>query len=294
VKKAKIIFLIVIICLGVIGLTSCNYNYYSSWTNYKDYAVSSGNFQPDEVSSVTIDWISGSIEIMEADVETVTVYEESNTTLKENEKLRLLVKNGILDIRFASPGLKLSKLTLTKTLYVQIPKILAKNIALIDIDAVSSDINIKNIKSTKMDIESVSGNIVFDTCEATNVEISSVSGKIDVLTNKIANLDIESVSGKIIVANSEITDIEADITSGDIEFTSIIMPSAIDIDAVSSKVTLKLPQNSGFAVDYSTVSGVFLSNFETTSQGKGEFTYGDGKVSIKVSTISGNLSINKL
>lgn len=293
-KNAKIILIIVIIIISLVTLTSCNYSYYSSWANYKEYAVSGGNFTSDEVSSIKIDWINGNIEVVEADVETFTVYEESNRELKEEEKLRLLAKDGVLDIKYSAPRLKLSNLDLSKTLYVQIPKSDSKNIQLIDIEAVSAGINIKNITSAQIDIESVSGKIVLDTLETPICNISSVSGAIDILTNKIANLDMKCVSGKAKVANSEITDFSCEIVSGDIDFTSTIMPAEIYVDGVSSRVNLKLPENSGFRVDYSTVSGEFSSNFATTAESKGKHTYGDGKVLIKVETISGNLIINKL
>ena len=293
VKNFKVVLLMAVICLAMLGFASCEYSYYSSWANYKDYLVGDSNFSPQDLHSIDIDWINGKIKIIPADVDTVTVKEVGNRELQQNEKMRYLLTEGELSIKFAAPKLQLKDLDLEKTLQITVPNDKANKFKDIKINAVSTGVDIKNIRAANIDIESVSGDIDLQDNKVAFCDIDSVSGKISVIGCQMGGLSLESISQEIVVANSEITDLTAELTSGDLNFTPSVMPSVIEVDAISAKVYLTLP-DSGFTLDFSTVSGEIENSFATTTQGNGKYIYGDGLAEIKVSTVSGDLFIKKL
>lgn len=292
-KKVKPAIFAILACFILLGLTSCNYSLYKTWNNYKDYTAGNGDFDATTVSSIAIDWVNGDINVVTADVEKITVFEQSARELKESELLRYYLSDGVLDIKFVAPRLKLlDKKVLDKDLFIQIPLSAAASLSSLNIDSVNSDINVKNIKALDLEMDVVSGKIDIKNCTIVMLDIESVSDEINLLSSKIASIDISCVSTNIKV-NSEVTDFEVDTTSGNVDFTSTIMSNKIKINAISSVVNLTLPENSGFTVEYDTLSGQFTSDFATTNSND-KYIFGDGTKQIEVSTISGNLSILKL
>lgn len=293
-KNIKVLLVIAIICVSSLCLVSCNSSVYATWDNYESYIVGGGNFSLDDITSISVDWISGDVQLVPAEVDTITVYEESKKEIKDYQKLRHYVSDGNLDIRFAAPGAKLINFDLAKTLYIQIPQGLEKNFTNINFDLVSTTSTITGITANNVDIDSVSGQITVNTCDFKIFDIISVSGGADITTCSVAGLKVKSVSGEVNVKNSEVTDFDIDSTSGNIFFVSTIMPSSIEVEVVSSDVRITLPENNGFTLDYDTVSGSISNVFATTTSGQGKYVYGDGTNTISIDSVSGNLTISRL
>lgn len=67
--------------------------------------------------------------------------------------------------------------------------------------------------------------------------------------------------------------------------------SEIEADTTSGDVTLSLPGNQGFRLEFDTTSGdLDTGNFSLTHQGK-QYTSGDGSCEIQVETTSGDLTL---
>ena len=123
-------------------------------------------------------------------------------------------------------------------------------------------------------------------------------------------LDFDGASGKLNVLNCEIDSMEIETASGDVEFYGILnkldfdaasakfvgqfyrIPERLTLDAMSGDVILTLPEDSGFTLELDALSGSFYSDF--TFQSKDSlYDGGDGTCKIKVSGISGDVSILK-
>lgn len=291
-KRSKIILSIILVVLAAVVLTSCGYDRYEAYTNYKDYIVGGASYDTD-VRKIDIDWISGNVSIYAYDGETVNVYEESEIELKETEKLRCRLNGGKLDIKYVGPNTKLPRTGLRKRLYVEIPKAIAADFTEIKVDAISANVDIKELGASMLDVQTTSGEITLETCDFPICEIDSVSGSTEILSCKVAGLSVETASGKVLVENSEVTDFSVETVSGEVDFTSTIMPTAVRAESISGKITVTLPENGGFTLDYDSVSGDVSCEFPTTKS-LGKYIYGDGVNVIKIKTISGNLSIRKL
>ncbi len=260
------------------------------------YSIADGKINTKNINKLDIDWISGKIKIEEYSGDGIEFYEESSSSLSEDKKMRYMIDNGTLRIRFRKPYKTIGAFdkALNKTLVIRIPKSMEDGLtqlkienvsSIIDINAliadnviidnVSGQINIKDLIANKLDVETVSGS-VYAFAEAKSVEADSVSASININleSNSIEKIDVETVSGSIVLNLNSV-------------------PSEIDAETVSGSINVKLPENDGFVVKYSSISGKFNTDFEVKLT-KGEAIYKDGKSSnIKIDTISGSINVNK-
>ncbi|MCR4938816.1 MAG: DUF4097 domain-containing protein [Treponemataceae bacterium] len=148
----------------------------------------------------------------------------------------------------------------------------------IDIDGVSGSIYIEQIKAADIDIDVVSGSVVLSDIEAKTVDCDAVSGSVNI-NGKLDGVDVQTVSGSINVK------------------TSTVPTSKCAFEAVSGSVRFTLPENDGFTLDYSSVSGTTSNDFtgfvSDRKSKSGKNTYKDGELKITAGTISGSITIKK-
>jgi len=177
-----------------------------------------------------------------------------------------------------------------------------------------------NIIADKLALESficttVSGNVNVGHMSSNKAEIVTVSGGAEI-NGIIDSFEFQSVSGSLLSDNFTAKSARFSTTSGDIKAEG--NPGNINSDMMSGNLTLeyktfsnkvrasigngdiiiKLPQNTGFDLDFNTISGdmncAFPINLSEGSNKKGiKGTVGQAKGSIDVDTISGNLKIEK-
>lgn len=121
----------------------------------------------------------------------------------------------------------------------------------------------------KLVIDSVSGDIKVE-ADAATLQIDTVSGEIN------ARVDAEEITVDTVSAN-------VNLYLGDF--------SSLEVNTVSGNIYTYLPQNLGFKLSYSTVSGIFSSPLEFRKGGK-DYIRLDGESSMEVSTVSGKLSVD--
>jgi len=145
-----------------------------------------------------------------------------------------------------------------------------------EMEATSGDLTIHELKSNSFSVDTVSGDLKISNLESQSAKTSTTSGdtKIDAL---IGGLDHNSVSGELSVRVDKLNnDFKASLVSGDVE---------IDI-----------PEESDIKMDLTSTSGDIESELPLTFHGKrkrratGKF--GEGRLSLNVTTTSGDVSIN--
>ena len=72
------------------------------YSDSSSYSIGDFSANADEISSIDIEWISGSVNISEYDGDGITVSEDGFDD--EDTKLRYRIKNGKLSIRFVKSG----------------------------------------------------------------------------------------------------------------------------------------------------------------------------------------------
>ncbi|MEA4973565.1 MAG: DUF4097 family beta strand repeat-containing protein [Candidatus Metalachnospira sp.] len=299
------LFLISILVSGIrfkstnIRLKSSSFNFFSIGSNhyFDSSSYSSGNNEVDAagLSDIEINWIDGSVNIEGYDGDTIKFYEECGRELDDNDLLHYCNSGNKLTIQYSSSKkipISLGGFDLHKSLTVQVPESMMDQFNDLTIDAVSSDINIKNINSKYIDIESLSGKVSLSSIKVSKIDVETASGDIDsdnITVDKTSNMS--TISGNVSL-NGSISDIDFESTSGDLKVNSNVCPSNVDTDTTSGNVTLNIPDNDGFTYSCDGLSGDLKCDFPTNVE-KGEGTYGNGNADFSFNTVSGDINILK-
>lgn len=258
-KKIIIAICIVLSILTVVAfLPSCALGVIEM-VNYKNEAkYSIGNFTYDsaEIDKIEINWISGNINIVESDNDTLSV-SENEDALKDNQKMRYLIEGRTLKIQFWKAKFRANVNSSKKNLTIEIPK----NIEL-EINQVSGDVKSEKLTLRSLDVDIVSGKIVIGSLTSNDVHVDSVSGQVKIDSINADDIYVDTVSGNVSIGFS--------------------CAKKVVIDSVSGNVRLSL-NGLGATIKFSSVSGHY---------GKGK-TFGDGACEINVSTTSGNLNVEE-
>lgn len=228
------------------------------------------------IKNISIDWISGEVDIVPHDGQDIVLSESASRELDEREKLVYVVSGDTLYVKMwekQTGKLFNGRYNVGKNLTVRVPEEVASNLSELRVETVSSNVKASALKSVTSKLESVSGSMRFDDFESEELEASTVSGDIDI--------------------NGTFTEIKAESISGSIEITDAVCPLRAEIGTISGKGKLTIPDNDGFTVKYEKVSGDFDCDFPIT-MAKNVATYKNGAATFKMTTVSGNLDINKL
>ncbi len=163
------------------------------------------------------------------------------------------------------------------------------------ISTVSGNIDVSQLWCDDCGLESTSGKIKLDRCEVNDLEVSSTSGKIQA-DNLICSDESEfsSTSGAVRVSGV-LAQTDISTTSGSIEL-ELSRPFEDDssMSSLSGAIRLSMPENNGFELEFSSLSGRVTDEFTSfKGKGSGRTTYRNGKVKIEAETLSGAISIKK-
>ncbi len=245
--------------------------------NDDNYKIGAGEVSTNQVNEIEVNWTAGDVKIIPyigdgTSSDVIFFTEESGTKLEERYEMRYKVEDGVLKIMFAKPNVKFQGIfkSLDKDLEINVP--VGTELSDITIDTVSANIDLDNITvNNQFKLETISGDIDGTLLIADTMEAETVSGDIHWTDATIRTVSAESVSGKINVAFKRI-------------------PSDIQMETVSGNMTLGLPENEGFKVEYDKVSGNFDCEFNVQIN-KDMATYKNGEAKIKFETVSGNMKI---
>ena len=261
------------------------------------YSVANGKISVDDIRKLDIDWVAGKVRIEEYSGDKIEFYEENSSSLSEDDKMRYMVDNGTLKIKFRKSYIGFGILkSLSKELVIRIPVSMEDGLAELKLDNVSSSIEIEALIANVVLIDSVSGNISIKNLISKKLDIETVSGTVNVSAES-EFVDAEAVSGdlNISISSKSIEKVDIESVSGDVSLDLGNSPKILDIETISGEVDITLPENDGFVAKYDSVSGKFKCDFEVSITKK-EAVYKDAKVNkskLDIETVSGDITINK-
>ena len=270
-----------------IGINSTTF-----YTDADSYSIGGGEIDASDIDSIELTWICGEVKFEIYDGDKISI-SESGEINNDDDKLRYLVKDKKLIIQFEKSKnfeISLGNTYNKKTLTLKLPKSLAENLNTVDIENVSSNITMNDIKLNKLDIENVSGEVKMKNITAIDISLETVSGGADTENIIAKNLNCNTVSGNLKMRGS-FTDVDAESVSGDIEVYSKEKVNSADVETVSGDFEITIPENSGFTVDMDSTKKL-SSAFETTNRGD-LIISGDGSAEFDFETVSGQFSIKK-
>lgn len=222
-------------------------------------------FAPGEVSEIFISWASGDIDIQPADQDTVTVSEERSG----GSSMVVRHRGSTLEIEAGESkwGIGFGKST-QKDLTVRVPRDwLCQSL---EISAAAAGIWVDGLPITNVVLNTASGNCVFTDCTVEKMQVNAVSGDLD-YSGVLKKLELKGASAD---CNLWLSD----------------APATIEMNTASGELNLFLPDNCGFTLDRSSLSGAFQSDFATTTEND-KIVCGDGACQITFSSLSGNINI---
>ena len=224
-------------------------------------------FAPGEVSEIFISWASGDIDIQPADQDTVTVSEERSS----GSSMVVRHRGSTLEIEAGESkwGIGFGKST-QKDLTVRVPRDwLCQRL---EVSVASADVSVENMSVTSVALNTASGDCAFTDCAVEKMQVNTASGDLDYI-GTLQRLEWKGASA------------DCNLRLGD-------APASIEMNTASGELNLFLPDNCGFTLDRSSLSGSFQSDFATTTEND-KIVCGDGACQITFSSLSGNINIRR-
>ena len=159
-----------------------------------------------------------------------------------------------------------------KVLTVRIPKKMLSKLERVTVVSESANVLTEGSSAKNICVETVSGSVILSDCEAQALKLETVNGGATV-TGTFGSIEAETVSGNITVRPTHLTE-------------------AVKLSSVRGEIRISLTEDSSFRVRFDTTSGSLTSDFALRSDGEGK-VFGDGAIPIEVSTVSGDVTIEK-
>ena len=230
--------------------------------------ASEGSVSAEEIKNLEINWVSGDVTIVRADVTDISFQEDAG--LKEKDQMVWSQKGDKLVIHSSRYKVQLST-SKSKDLVITIPM----------------DYNINNLT-----ISTVSANFSADSLTANTVNINAVSGECDFSgNNTFGDMNVDTVSGDV-TFNGILRELTCEGVSANFRGFFTETPNSIQVDGVSGNIDITLPADAGFTAELDTLNGHFNSDFSTTSSGD-RYICGNGQCTIEIDGVSGDINIRK-
>ena len=221
-----------------------------------------------DIQEIEIDWVSGSIRLLPANVSSIQVSESG----KDTSKYPMICKQDgqTLKIEYCTSTTfgDLKNLKFSKDLTILVP--MDWNGRAVKVDAASAKLSVQDLTIGEVEIDTASGACQFDSCT-------------------VDTLDIDTASGDIYFEGS-LNRLDCDSASAGVQAVLDNVPYEIDIDTASGGLELFLPEDAGFSVKMDTMSGKFDSTLTYTTK-NGRYVRGNGACSIDMSSMSGSVTI---
>lgn len=227
----------------------------------------------EEINNIEIDWVSGNIVILPSD--TVNGIHVSEYMGRDVTETMVCKQSGqTLKIQFCEDSIEFPSFGInvnySKDLEIRVPAHWICNS--LEIDTASAEVEIENLTIKEFDFDGASGGLFLKDCNLDVLDVDTASGDVE-FTGTLKELDYDAASAKFYG-----------------EFRQ--NPDKLNLDAMSGDLELVLPPSCGFYLELDTMSGSFDSDFDFHTTGE-HYECGDGACKIKVSAMSGDVSILK-
>ena len=228
-----------------------------------------------QITNLDIEWVAGSI-IIQTDDTVSEIKIEETAPIGSDYQMVCQQYGQTLNIQYCNDSQKVRLIgindndAVSKDLIITVPA--NWNCNTLEVDAAATEVAVAGLTVNELDFDGASGKFILDNCKIVELDIDTASGDVE-FTGTLKSLDFDAASATF---------------HG--EFHQV--PNRLNLDAMSGDLTLVLPEYCGFYLELDALSGSFDSDFDCHTTGA-HYECGDGACKIKVSALSGDVSILK-
>lgn len=171
------------VVLGVLNALIADGEWTFGWSNYRyddsAYSIGDGTIYASDLTSISVDWIDGTVQIVSCGDTWISVTESTDQTLSEKSRMRWCVSEdgGTLSIKYrASSHFFGSSENKKKDLILRIPERMLSQLTDLKVNTVSSSVQLSDVAFERISIVSTSGDV--------SVTSSALPHRLDVNTFK--------------------------------------------------------------------------------------------------------------
>ena len=272
-----------------------------------EYGSGPASYFGGSLKKLDIEWAAGMVYIQSWDGDEIQLQEYARSELTERSAMQVEDKEDTLSVRYRS-GASLGSVKGDKWLAVLVPDGMLEEL---DIETTSANVQLIGLEQGELDVSTASGYIALSDCYLQKTDLETISGGISFNGVHGTELDVSTTSGYV-SGEAHCGDVEVETTSGDVSLSTFENTETIKIstvsgdlwcnvdstairsigaDSTSGDVSLGLPFDLGFSLEYSTVSGSFTNNSFDLVMQDGKSLCNGGGCEIEVDTVSGDLEL---
>ena len=294
---------LILLLLLTLALSGCGLQV-EDYPEGETYHAGGGEIR-EAFSGMEISWMDGEVEIGYYDGDTVVLSETLPDVHTEGALLRWRVDGGVLQIRYAAPGLRLMS-AMNKKLTVTLPAgMRPENVSVI---TQSAEIAADHLNAGKASFNSDSGGIrgmaaadslnaytasgiIHLTLQGEHASLYSESGSVSAVADGVGSFSAGTVSGDLQLLSRKLRKGSLSSTSGMITVVGAAAEDTMWISNNSGGVRVVPRKNDGITADLVTINGRVIAGDTLNLKKSGQFLFGDGKSMLKVVTTSGDIFV---
>ncbi len=224
------------------------------------------------VKEIDVNWVSGNIDIVYADIPGVRIHEQTVCPLADSLRMRYYVDDeGCLDIQFCQSGIKYN--------VFDKPSAEGKSRSVCTMPRRENEgCEETNVQKTST-LEDIEKNLTIEVPRGTvleGIELDGVSTHVRIDSVRSRKLDVAGVWFDVTAQYPE-------------------LPEEIDIDGVDGNLTLMVPSSAGMTIEMNGVNKhLNVTSERPTRKEGGKTVIGDGSCGIDIDGVSITLNINEL
>ncbi|HEY4696347.1 MAG TPA: DUF4097 family beta strand repeat-containing protein [Candidatus Hydromicrobium sp.] len=256
----------------------------------------SKTFEAQEINKIFVDIVSTDINVISTNEEEIRVHLYGEVSTNKKMELPSLVayqSGDELRIEIIQPKTILIGISIWRTkLDIYIPE---DSIETLEMDTVSSDTSISELKLNEFNFKTVSGDFKGESLFASELKLGLTSGDVN-LKDYTGNIDVKVISGDVVLENgSQNENIEVVTVSGDV-YVEQEDSSNMNIKTTSGDIEINLSEDARFYLRAKTVSGHIENRFPikitSSSRRDLEGLVGSDEKEIAVGTTSGDINVD--
>ncbi|MBQ9132524.1 MAG: DUF4097 family beta strand repeat protein [Clostridia bacterium] len=275
-----------VLCAVVLGLLN-GLIAKGSWTfGWLDYRYDQTGFETggasvtspnaDQLKRIEIDWIDGSVQVIPCKDICVSMTESAQGELGDGNELtwKLSEDGTTLTVRYRkSSWFFQGTHKENKTLTLRVPERFFGQLEELDVNVHSSRVTVTGLTLSTVRFSADRGSLTGQDCQ-------------------ISKLIAKSQSGDVTWDGSVTDGAEVQASGGKVSLSSAVCPKALDVKTQSGDVTLSLPSDASFTMQWITKKGSLTSDLSLATVEDG-YRYGEGTAAFRVETGKGDLLIKQ-